>query len=341
MKETDMPLYRARVSVQHKGMYKVLCENSELQAEISGKLYYDAQDTGELPVVGDFVLIDRESDEAGNAVIHQVFPRKSAFTRKAAGSAGNRQVIAANVDLLFICMALNSDYNLRRLERYLSIAWDSMATPLVLLTKADLCDDLPAKIAETQRAAIGVEVLPVSLGHYESLYAHLTKGHTVAFVGSSGVGKSTIINHLLGKDCLRTAELRNDGKGKHTTTHRELFVLENGAVVIDTPGMRELQIQGADLAKAFSDIEDLAENCRFKDCKHEAEPGCAVRAALDEGALSSERLESYQKLLREMVFEERKSTMTAAQAEKAKYIDMLGSLAEYKRIQKANRKNKF
>ncbi len=336
-------LYLARVSVQHKDMYRVMTETGEIQAEISGKLGYRAGDASDYPAVGDWVMVDRTEQESGNAIIHHILTRKSCFQRKAAGTGHEYQVVAANIDTVFICMALNNDYNLRRVERYLSIAWDSGATPVIVLTKADLCPDIGAKLSDLAAVAVGVDVVVTSCvtdqGSTEIL-RFLQKGKTVAFIGSSGVGKSTVINKLLGKPVLATKETRDDDRGRHTTTHRQLLVLPGGGVVIDTPGMRELQIAGADLSKSFGDIEELAAECYFKDCSHESEPRCAVKKAIEDGRLAADRLENYKKLQREMVFAERKATMTAAQVQKQKTIDMMGSLDGQKQVLKHSRKLK-
>lgn len=336
-------LHLARVSVQHKDLYKVITENGEIQAEVSGKLGYSVSDLADYPVVGDWVLVDRTDQTGGNAIIHHILSRKSCFERKAAGTGNKRQVIASNIDTIFICMSLNNDFNLRRMERYLSISWDSMATPVIVLTKSDLCEDLSTKLMEIQSVAIGVDVVvtsSLSEDGYTGILQYLHRGKSITFIGSSGVGKSTLINQLMGEDVLATSGLRNDDKGRHTTTHRQLLVLPQGGVVIDTPGMRELQIAGADLSKSFADIEELAQHCYFCDCRHGSEPGCAVQKAMTEGSLSPGRFANYQKLLKEMLYEERKNSMSVAQAEKQKVKDMVGSLKEFKQMKKNNRKNK-
>ncbi|MDF9408164.1 ribosome small subunit-dependent GTPase A [Pelotomaculum isophthalicicum JI] len=336
-------LFLARISIQHKDMYKVITEGGEINAKVSGKLGYSASASAEYPAVGDWVLVDRTDEKNGYAIIHYILTRKSCFERKAAGTGHERQIIAANIDTVFICMSLNKDYNLRRIERYLSIAWDSMAIPVIVLTKSDLCEDINDKLVEIESVAPGVDVVVTSCmndGGYTDLLMYFDKGKTIAFIGSSGVGKSTLINRLMGEEVLATKEIRGDGKGRHTTTHRQLLMLPDGGVVIDTPGMRELQVLDADLTKSFNDIEKLAEGCYFRDCRHESEPGCAVRKAIEDGTLSAGRYENYKKLQREMVFEERKNTMTAARAQKQKMIDMIGSLETYKQLRKNIKKNK-
>ena len=246
-----------RVISQYKDLYKVICEKGELIAEVSGKFRFQAKALSDYPAVGDFVMLDRDTDKDGNAIIHKVLTRKSAFIRKAAGTSKVEQIVAANIDIVFICMSLNNDFNLRRLERYLSIAWDSNAIPVVVLTKSDLCEDLANKLMAVNSVALGVEVLvttSMSEDGCQQLLEYIKQGETVAFIGSSGVGKTTLINGLLGVNLFETNELRNDDKGRHTTTRRELVTLQSGGVVIDTPGMRELGLESAELSKAFLDI---------------------------------------------------------------------------------------
>ncbi|HBK69873.1 MAG TPA: ribosome small subunit-dependent GTPase A [Firmicutes bacterium] len=335
-------LYLGRVSAQHKDIYKVITEKGEIPAEVSGKLSYSASSTVDYPAVGDWVMVDRVDSKSGNAIIHHLLTRKSCLERKVAGAEYTSQIIAANIDTVFICMSLNNDYNLRRIERYLSIVWESMAMPVIALTKTDLCNDLSIRLREIKSVALGVEVVvtsSMSSDGYTDLLKYLRKGKTSAFIGSSGVGKSTLINRLMGKDVLSTKEIRAaDDKGRHTTTYRQLLVLPGGGVVLDTPGMRELQLASADLSKSFADIQELAEKCYFRDCHHESEPKCAVKKAIEDGILPPKRFENYKKLQQEMKCAERKNTMTAAQAEKLKTIEMMGSLNEQKKVSKKKKR---
>ena len=333
-------LHPARVIAQYKELYRVATAESEMLAEISGKMRHAAVDMSDYPAVGDFVMIDRNEGSQDHAIIHQTLKRKSVFIRKAAGKAHDVQVVAANIDIVFICMSLNNDFNLRRLERYLAIAWDSGATPVIVLTKADLCADITEKLREIETIAFGVDVLvtsSLSEDGYTAILKYITPGQTVVFIGSSGVGKSTLINRILGEELIETREIRRDDKGRHATTNRELFLIPTGGCIIDTPGMRELGLESANLARTFIDIDELAEQCKFKDCKHENEPGCMVRKAIAEGILTEERLQSYLKLKKEARYE----GMNSKQIEKEKISTMFSDFGGIKNARKfAKSKNK-
>ncbi|OJF94173.1 ribosome small subunit-dependent GTPase A [Alkalibacterium sp. 20] len=333
-------LYIGRVISQSKDVYKVATENVDLLAQISGKFRYDVVDSSDYPAVGDFVMLDRNEDASGNAIIHKVLTRKSAFIRKASGTSHDEQIIAANIDTVFICMSLNKDFNLRRIERYLGITWDSGATPVIVLTKADLCDNLKQKLLKLETVTCGVDVLvtsSVDVDGHSSVQKYFGVGKTVAFLGSSGVGKSTLINKLTGKNTIKTNELRNDDKGRHTTTRREIIILPNGGVVIDTPGMREIGLESANLSRTFSDIDTLAAECKFNDCSHMSEPGCAVKKAIREGELTEERFASYLKLKKEAKYE----GLNAKQIETEKLNEMFKEVGGMKKarkfIEKGNR----
>lgn len=271
--------------------------------------------------------------DADMAIIHQVLPRKSLFIRKAAGTSKVEQAVAANIDTVFICMSLNNDFNLRRLERYLAVTWESGAEPVVVLTKSDLCKNLPQRQSEAENIAIGVNTLTVScMDPYvrQHLLTHIPEDSTIAFIGSSGVGKSTLINCLLEGNLLATDSLRNDDKGHHTTTHRELLFLSNGAMVIDTLGMRELGMWDTSdgIEQTFADIEKLTLLCRFNNCSHTKEPGCTVRTALENGKLDAERWYSYQKLKAENFYA----------SDSTSYLEM--KERKFKKIAKINKHNK-
>lgn len=294
-----------RVVAQYRGKYKVATEQAETLAEISGRMRFNTEDLIEYPAVGDYVMV-AQKDGFSEAVIHKILTRKSIFVRKAVGVSGQSQPVAANIDIVFLCMSLNQNFSLNRMERYLSIAWDSGAIPVIVLTKSDLCEDLPGAVRKVEEISCFSDLIVLSMFDTdirEKFKPYFEKNQTCAFIGSSGVGKSTIINHLLGKSVLGTQEIGRADKGRHTTTGREMFSCPLGGVVIDTPGMREMGADSADLSKAFNEIEELAAGCRFRDCTHTNEPGCAVLAAVEEGFLSRRRLESFYKLRQEAEYD--------------------------------------
>jgi ribosome biogenesis GTPase len=296
-----------RVLIEFNYIYRIFAESGEVDAVLTGRLKHHASSRGELPAVGDWVVIRRQPDEDRGAIV-AVLPRHSRFSRRMAGQVTDEQVVAANVDVVFIVMSLDDDFSVRRLERYLLMARESGADPVVLLTKPDLCADVSARMTDVVTAAGNAPVHVLSPKRNEGLEQvaqYLTPGRTGALLGSSGVGKSTIINRLVGSDVQRTQEVREaDSKGRHTTSHRELVRLPDRGLLIDTPGMRELQLwdAGGAVSETFDDIEALAASCHFTDCRHRDEPRCAVKAAIDEGHLAAGRLESYLKLQDELAY---------------------------------------
>lgn len=316
-----------RVAEEHTHVYTVWTEAGEIPAEVSGKFRFEATRRQDFPSVGDYVVLNVRNTES-RGTIHAVLPRLSRFLRKSAGSTTDEQIVAANVNTLFLVMSLNFDLNLRRLERYLIMAWDSGANPVIVLTKADLCADAEAALKRVQSVAIGIPIHIVSSftgDGVDGLYQYLGAGQTGAFVGSSGVGKSTLINYLVGQDVQSVNSVReDDDKGRHTTTSRTLLQLPTGGSVIDTPGMRELQLweTGDGLDDTFGDILALGEACQFRDCLHESEPGCEVQAAIRTGALAPERLNSYRKLQRELAHIARKEDARARMIEHQKHKKM-------------------
>lgn len=300
-----------RIILEHKHSYRVKTEHGEWLGTISGNFAFNAHLRKDYPAVGDWVLVEKMPGEE-KCIIHKLLERQSVFSRKMAGVEIDEQIVAANIDILMIVMSLNHDFNERRLERYLTAAWNSGATPIIVLTKMDLCDEVDSIIEKTKNIAFGVDIYAISTrtGHgVDHLIQLLKPNKTAALIGSSGVGKSTLTNALMKQEKMLVQGIREaDSRGRHTTTHRELFSLPSGGIIIDTPGMRELQLwdPGDALDSSFSDIESLAEQCKFRDCSHKKEPGCAVQSALNSGALVKERYTSYLKLQKEIAYMEQK-----------------------------------
>ncbi|MBQ0137821.1 MAG: ribosome small subunit-dependent GTPase A [Kurthia sp.] len=300
-----------RIILEHKHSYRVKTAQGEWLGTISGNFAFNAQLRKDYPAVGDWVLVEKMPGEE-KCIIHKLLERQSVFSRKMAGLELDEQIVAANIDILMIVMSLNHDFNERRLERYMTAAWNSGATPIIVLTKMDLCEDVEAFLEKTQSIAFGVDIYAISTltGHgVERLTQLLQPNKTAALIGSSGVGKSTLTNALIEQDKMIVQGIReDDSRGRHTTTHRELFSLPSGGIIIDTPGMRELQLwdTGDALDSSFSDIDSLSEQCRFRDCSHKKEPGCAVQQAIKTGELTNERYASYLKLQKEIAYIDKK-----------------------------------
>lgn len=326
----------ARIIREDRSRYLARTEAGEITCTLSGKLRHETGERADWPAVGDWTAA-RPAPDGRSGVIHAVLPRKSAFSRKTAGRKTGEQVVAANADTVFITAGLDENYNLRRLERTLTLAWNSGARPVILLNKSDLCADAEARKLETEAACPGADVLVVSAAGktgLRQLDPYLIPGQTVVFLGSSGAGKSTLINALYGSEILKTNSVSSLGsRGRHTTTARSLFRLPGGALVMDTPGMRELQVWGDDagMETSFTDIERLADGCRFRDCRHENEPGCAVRAAVENGQLDAGRLESYHKLLKEFDYLEKRRADRPDLTGKARWKSISRILKQYKK----------
>ena len=322
----------ARVVAVHKETAIVRGDaGGDRSATVSGRFRHEALAASDFPAVGDWVALEPAAAGASvddPAVIAAVLPRRAAFVRSAAdasrrtaGNLADEQVIASNVDIAFLVAGLDGDFNLRRLERYLAVAWSSGVTPVIVLNKADIARDLEGRLVAVTAVAPGVPIVVLSAltgDHVADLAPYLVAGCTSVVLGSSGVGKSTLLNTLLGEQRQATSDVRDDdSRGRHTTTHRELFALPGGALLIDTPGIRSLEVAGADegVDTAFDDITEIALRCRFSDCRHNGEPGCAVRSAIDDATLGEDRLASFRKLERELAFAERREDPRARAAE--------------------------
>ncbi|MCX6121158.1 MAG: ribosome small subunit-dependent GTPase A [Ignavibacteriales bacterium] len=317
-------LLPGRVTIQHKDRYILFTEQGEVSGKVSGKFRFEVSGLQDFPAVGDWVVFEIDSGDQ-SAVIHHVLERRNKFSRKVSGDRPDEQVIAANIDIAFLVMGLDGDYNIRRMERYLTVAWESGVRPIIVLNKSDVCPVLEECTQEVLSIAHGIDIIVMTARQSEQLAplrSLLTPGTTGVLLGSSGVGKSTITNALLGKEYLKVNEVReNDSRGRHTTPHRELLILSNGGIIIDTPGLRELQLWRGDegMQESFDDIEELALNCRFRDCRHEAEPHCAVKKAMEDGVLDSGRFENYLKLQREIQYLALKQEMGAQRLEKERW----------------------
>ena len=316
----EKEFFPARVIAVHRERYKIVTEFGENNAILKSSIFYN-DENNVYPTVGDFVVVMR--NPYGDDIIYKVLERKSKFSRMDTWNS-KEQIVATNFDYVFIITSLNHDFNIKKMERYLASAWQSGGMPIIILTKADLCQDYSEYVAELENISIGVPTIAVSSLTGEGLtelQEYIKQSTTIVFLGSSGVGKSSLVNAIAGEDIMKVNEIRDDdSKGRHTTTHRQLIMLENGTMIIDTPGMRELGLWdvGEGLSTAFSDIEEIASRCKFRDCSHNTEPRCAVRHALESGELSQERWENYIKLKKEARFAEKKESINVMLKEKSK-----------------------
>ncbi|WP_455716962.1 ribosome small subunit-dependent GTPase A [Anaerosporobacter sp.] len=316
------PLIPARITQVHRERYKIVSEHGESGAKLKGSAFYNGEGVVIYPAVGDFVLI--RYNPQGDSVIYTVLPRRSYFSRLDPTTRKTEQIVATNFDYVFIMVSLNHNFSIGRIERYVTAAWQSGATPVIVLTKADLVEDVSIYINEASLVAPGVDVLAISSVKgegLEELNRYVTSGKTIVFLGSSGIGKSTLVNALAGREIMNTNKVReDDSKGYHTTTHRQMIELENGALLIDTPGMRELGLWDVSegLKESFGDVEELVGQCKFHNCTHGNEPGCAVREAIEDGTLTANRYKSYVKLQRESKMREKKEALKQSRLARSK-----------------------
>jgi ribosome biogenesis GTPase / thiamine phosphate phosphatase len=323
-----------RVTLEHKKMYRVITTEGEWLSVCSGSMQYEATERRDFPAVGDWVAVEKMPGEE-RGIIHAVLPRTSLFSRKVAGMTIAEQIIAVNIDIVLLIMSMNNDFNPRRLERYLVAAYDSGATPVVVLTKKDVCNNPSDYIEEAQSIALGAEIFAVSnvTGEgIDELTALLKNNKTAALLGSSGVGKSSLANAILGSEMMAVQDIReDDAKGRHTTTHRELIKIPTGGILIDTPGMREFQLweNNDSLDSGFQDIYDLTNTCKFNDCQHNNEPGCAIQNALSNGELAEDRYSSFLKLQKELAFLDRKMDRAAKAGERNKWKKITKSMRNH------------
>ena len=335
-----------RIAIQNLSNFTVYTELGELLGEVSGKFRFETEngkaEVNGYPAVGDWVLL-RPYPNEGKAIIDKILPRKNKFSRKEAGEKTIEQIVAANIDIVFIVNALNHDFNLRRLERYLTTVMDNEIRPVIILSKADLSDDLEARMEEVREVVgvIPIHAISVKEGFgLDELEQYFVNNNTVAVLGSSGVGKSTLINTLAGEEKFFVQEVSDfSNKGKHTTTHREMIILANGGLIIDTPGMRELQLWdgGEGVAETFDDLEELSLQCKFSNCLHKDEPGCAIRAAIENGDIDETRLKSYLKLKREVKYIESKQNVKTAIENKKHWKQVHKSLKDFDKKNKGKR----
>ncbi len=341
----DQAMIIGRVVRETRHIYSIETESGRKNARVSGQFHYNANDSSEYPVIGDWTAV---KDEGDMLIIDGVLPRKSSFSRKVAGEKTEEQVIAANMDVIFIVFGLDGgrNFTVRGLERYLTMAWDSGAEPIIILNKVDVCEDPQQALYEAESAAMGVPVYLVSAHNasgIDDMTQHLSAGKTAIFLGPSGVGKSALSNVLLGREIQRTGEQRKgDLRGRHTTTNKELLFLSSGAMIIDSPGLRELQLWGdvETIDRSFREIAELAKNCRFTNCSHQQEPGCAVQQALVDGSLDYGRFENYRNMSQEMLYLAEKQDVKGRIERKTRDKKLAKKIRQYKNLPSSGKRTK-